>query len=183
MAGDPNNANVWGEGDVLVLFDPPTDQVEIEATLPASVDDDFSGDWEYVGYLDGATGHDESMTSTTTDHSVWGGGVIRTSEKDEKLMRAFVARETNDVVERLARVGNRERVLIAFVVRDGDVETRHISRRPARVMRNGNVQRNEDALTGYPLQATLYPDTTVSPTGSAGEDRYFYTQSTEDTGS
>ena len=173
MSGDTENASVWDDADVFVSFD-------LDAAVPATVDDDFGVEWELVGFLDGAAGFAEDVSETATSHMVWGQGAIKRSYKDTEVMVSFTARERNETTERLARPNNRERVLIAFEVREGTKVFRKISREYAIVSRNGSVTDNEDALTGIPLQAWIAPDTTVD---ASTENQYFTEQATAGYGS
>lgn len=161
MAGNPQNAAVWSEGDVFVSFDP-------EPATPANVDAPFGIDWDYVGLLNGSTGVAENATSTNTKHYAWGYGAIAETEKDHELTISFTAREDNPVVRQLAypgdaavgsvRFGPAVPCFIAYEVREGEKVKRFISRRACKVRRNGDTTRNEDNLEETPFQATILPD-------------------------
>lgn len=173
MAGDPDNASMWDDADVFVSFD-------LEADVPATVDDDFSGDWVLVGLLDGAAGFAETVDEPRTTGRAWGAGVIKTNYKGAEVTRKFTALEDNETTERLARPNLREKVLIAFETREADKVTRHIARKPANVRRAGDSTANEDNLAMIPFQADIFPDTTID---ADDEDQFWLRQSTEPLGS
>lgn len=161
MAGNPQNAAVWAEGDVFVSF-------EADPELPTDIDDPFPADWDYVGLLNGSTGVNENATQTVTKHSAWGYGVIAETEKDHEITIDFTCREDNAIVRALAypgtadagsvRFGPAVPAFVAFEVREGDKAKRFISRRSCKVRRNGATTRNEDNLEETPFQATILPD-------------------------
>lgn len=173
MQGDSNNTSVWDDADVFVSFN-------LNATKPADTAEDFGVDWEAVGFLDGTTGFAESVSETETSHKVWGQGTIKKSYKDTEVMVSFLARERNDTTERLGRPGNHEPFLLALETREGDRVYRKITKEHAVAKRNGDVTDNEDALSGIPLQATIYPDTTIDANDA---DRYWDIQDSAATGS
>lgn len=161
MAGNPENAAVWAEGDVFVSF-------EDAPAVPADINADFGVDWDYVGLLNGSTGVSETATQTVTKHSAWGYGIIQETEKDHEIMVDFTCREDNVLVRRLSypstadagsvRFGPAEGCFVAFEVRDGTKSKRFISRRECKVRRNGPTTRNEDNLEETPFQVTILPD-------------------------
>lgn len=170
MAGDIDNANVWAYGDVYVSFD-------LDATIPADAEADFSVDWEAVGLLDGDGGFSEEVSETTTSHRAWGYGTIKKSHRDLEVTVSFTALEDNPTVERLSRPGLHEDVLIAFETREGAKVKRRISRVAADVTRNGAKVDNEAGLAMVPLVATIFPDTDIDVTS---ENMHFIEQSTDD---
>jgi hypothetical protein len=180
MSGNPDNASVWDEGDVLVLFDPPSTAEAISALMPASIDADFGEDWVLAGLLDGSAGFADTTDEPVTKHRAWGAGVIKESRKGAEVNVTFTAIEDNETTERLGRPNLRESVLIAFVTTEDGVEKRKIARKPAKVRRNGAQTDNEDALSMKPFTASIFPDTSVDP---ADDDPFWLVQKTSDTGS
>lgn len=162
--GNPVNAAVWEGGNVFISF-------ETAPANPASIDDLFGVDWEYVGVLNGSTGVSETANQTVTKHSGWGFGVIKETEKEHELVIDFACREDNDLVRRLSypatsqgapagtvRYGPSEPAFIGLEFIEGTKVKRFISRAACKVRRNGATQRNEDNLEEVPFQATILPD-------------------------
>lgn len=173
MAGDADNASMWDDADVFVSFD-------LEASDPATIDDDFSNDWVLVGLLDGAAGFAETVDEPRTTGRAWGQGVVKTNRKGAEVTVKFTALEDNETTERLGRPNLREKVRIAFETREGDKVRRRIAREPSSVRRNGDTTANEDNMAMIPFQADIFPDTAIDP---ADEDQFFLVQSTADAGS
>ena len=135
MAGNPDNAAVWGQADVLIA--------PIGTALPVG-NAAFGVAWEHVGLLDGGQGFEESIEQDSTDHNAWGYGVIATTYGNTKVTKTFTALEENSTVMGLVYdtsgmtfddeagtyVGdlkvrdNTSRVLVAFVTTSGDTERR-----------------------------------------------------------
>lgn len=86
MAGDPTNAPVWAEADVLL--GPVTAAIP---THPAA----YSVDWDFIGLLDDNNPFDAGAeTIDKTDHSAFGYGVYATTYKNQKETVTFTALET-----------------------------------------------------------------------------------------
>lgn len=86
MAGDPTNAPVWAEADVLL--GPTTAPIP---THPAA----YSGAWSFIGLLDDDNPFDAGAeTIDKTDHSAFGYGVYATTYKNQKEVATFTALET-----------------------------------------------------------------------------------------
>lgn len=163
MAGNPGAARLWGDADVYVSFD-------LEAAVPATIEAPFSAEWDLVGLLDGDTGFTESREEETADQFAWGGILMRTSRRNFKLTRSFMAYESNETTFRLrypgstatsivAPSGNRiERVKIAFETRDQDITERFISAYQAEVVPDGDVVQGESEISAITFIATIYPD-------------------------
>ncbi len=158
MAGDPSKATVWPEADVYIA---PT-----TATAPASIDVEFSVDWDLVGLLDGDTGFTQSREEETSDIYAWGGILVRTTRRNFKQTISFVALEDNDTTRELIWpdsppgqlvVPRPKRVKIGFEMREGDYSKRLISAYEAEVAITGDIVDNEAALTRYELTATIFP--------------------------
>ena len=160
MSGDPSNARLWADADVLVSFD-------LDAAIPATVADEFGSAWDLVGLLDGDEGFTEARSEDETDHYAWGGVLVRTGRKNFKMTRSFTALEWNATTRRLAYPGSDpgeisvpryERCLVAFETRDGNTVRRLISAFEAEIVPAGDMTENEADLTKYPFVATIYPD-------------------------
>lgn len=164
MPGDPDNASLWADADVYV--GPTT------ATDPATIDDDFGVEWGLVGLLDGTFGFVEQRNWDKKDIYAWGGILVRTSRKNFKETKKFVALEDNDTTRELIWPGSGSgqlvvprptRVKIAFETREGDVKRRLISAYQAEVEIDGDIKDTEEDLTKYEFLATILPDSSVSP--------------------
>lgn len=162
MTGSPDNANIFDGADVLVSFD-------LDAALPATIDDAFDGDWSLVGLLDGEDGFGESRDWDTADHFAWGNLPIRTLRKNFKLTRTFTAKETNATTDRLRWPGSTssqvvvprvERVLVAFETRDtvAGITRRVICRRYAGITPDGDIEENDSDVASVSFAATVFPD-------------------------
>lgn len=87
MAGDPINAPVWAEADVLL-----GDEAATAPAHPAAYD---TADWDFVGLLDDNNPFDAGAeTIDKTDHSAFGYGVYATTYKNQKEVVTFTALET-----------------------------------------------------------------------------------------
>src|SRR5690349_8740880 len=96
MSGDVDNVAVWAEADVLLG--------PLTAPNPAAgADFALTGTdpWGFAGILDGSAGFTESQSSTSTDHTGWGVGVVATTRKDLSITRTFTALEDNEETLRL----------------------------------------------------------------------------------
>lgn len=159
MAGDTANASLWADADVYIALDEG-------AANPSTVDNDFDGDWELVGLLDGEAGFTESREEEKSDHYAWGGILVRTSRRNFKLTRKFIALESNPAVRALVypgstagtiRVPTRNRFKIAFETREGDVVRRLISSLYAEVDEVGDIVESEADLTKREITVVIYP--------------------------
>jgi hypothetical protein len=166
MAGNTANTAVWGEADVLIA--------PISATTPVG-NAAFSGDWEYVGLLDGDAGFGENQSVDSTDHNAWGYGVIATTHQGNKTQKTFTALEDNETVLSLIYdtsgmtfgVGTFSGALavkdftdqfkIAFVTRSGDNERRFISANYATAEPGDGGSESETNLQSRPITVTVYP--------------------------
>lgn len=158
MTGTPGNANIWAEADVYVSFD-------LDATLPATVEDPFGEGWSLVGLLNGEDGFTEGRDWDAEDHFAWGGLIVRTARRNFKLTRSFTARETNATTDRLrwpgssdsqVRIPRPERVLLAMETRDGDLTRRVITSRYAEIVPDGDITENEGDVADVSFVATVY---------------------------
>lgn len=169
MAGNPTNAAVWGNADVLIA--------PIGTAIPVG-NAVFGAGWEYVGLLDGGQGFEESIEQDSTDHNAWGYGVIATTYGNTKVTKTFTALEENSVVMSLvydtsamtfddeagtyagdlAVRDNTERVLVAFVTKSGDTERRMITKNYATIAASGAGSESEEALQSKGFTATIVPD-------------------------
>jgi len=170
--GDPTNANVWAEADVLIG--------SVNAPIPTGLApfDIGSGanQWRYVGALDGGQGFSESLEVQSTDHSLWGFGVVMTTYAGQKTTMSFTTAENIEEALSLAydtssmtfdSDGHRgylkvrdlsERLRIAFVTYAAGFEERYISANYATVAPNGAASRTESAMGLRPYIATIAPD-------------------------
>jgi len=164
VAGDPSNATVWPDADVYVA--------PLGSTVPAGAGTPFAAAWELVGLLDGDAGFTQSRAEEKNDRYAWGGILVRTTRRNFKLTLAFTPLEDNDVTRDLiwpASTGGYlvvprpARVLVAFEIREDDRVRRLITAYQAEIEVNADVNDNEQDLTRYPMLATIFPDTSVSP--------------------
>ena len=165
MSGDPSNANLWEDANVLIAFDPDA------ANIPADVDEAFDNTWTLVGLLDGDQGFTTARSEDVTEKYAWGRRLIKTSRRNFKETKSFTAYEYNDAVQALLYPGSDpitagtrdlkvptvQRVMIAFETIENDVVRRMISFYEAEVALNGDLNENESDVTGYPFIATIYP--------------------------
>jgi hypothetical protein len=164
VSGTPENARQWAEADVYVSFD-------LEAALPATINDPFDSDWELAGLLDGDAGFVESRNEDMTDFFAWGGLLIRTARRNFILTRTFTSLEASSpVIDRLrypgstddeivVPSGNRiEQVKVAFETVDRDITRRVITRNYAEVTVDGDVTESEQALSSIPFVVKVFPD-------------------------
>lgn len=159
MAGDPDKASIWGDADVYVA--------DVDGETPANVDAPFGGDWDLVGLLDGDAGFEESRSQDSSDFFAWGGLLVRTSRRNFKLSRKFVALEENAVTLGLIwpgsgqgerRVPRIKRVKLGFETVDGDKVKRVITRRYAEISEVGTIKDSESELTKLEITVDIYPD-------------------------
>lgn len=169
MAGNTANAAVWGEADVLIA--------PIGTAIPTT-NAAFGAGWEYVGLLDGGQGFEESIETSSTQHTAWGYGTIFTTYQDQVLTKTFTALEENEVVMGLVydvsgvtfddvagtytgtlKVRDHtEQILIAFVTRSGSNEKRLISKGYATVAPTSAGSDSEESLGSKTFEATIYPN-------------------------
>ena len=169
MAGNPDNAAVWGGADVLIA--------PIGTAIPAA-NAAFGAGWEYAGLLDGGQGFEESIEQDSTDHNAWGYSVIATTYGNTKVTKTFTALEENSTVMGLVYdtesmtfddtagtyVGdlkvrdNTERLLVAFVTTSGDTERRLITKNYATVAATAAGTESEESLSSKGFTATIVPD-------------------------
>ena len=131
MAGNPSNAAVWGGADVLIA--------PIGTAIPIG-NAAFDAAWEHVGLLDGGQGFEETIETTSTDHTAWGYGVIATTYGDLKVR------------------DNTTRVLVAFVTKSGGTERRLISKNYATIAATSAGTEGEESLGSKAFEATIVPD-------------------------
>ena len=176
MAGNPDNANIWGDADVYVG--------DLDAVNPATIDAPFGGDWGLVGLLDGDEGFTEARNWDSDDFFAWGNLLIRTARRNFALTRQFTALETNAVTmglvwpgsgpgERVVPKGNNPKKL-AFETVDGDRVVRAITRRYAEVESVDDIKDSESDLRKYAITVKIYPDADgvlfdIQPVDGAGE--------------
>jgi hypothetical protein len=169
MAGNPDNAAVWGGADVLIA--------PVGTAIPVG-NAAFGVAWEHVGLLDGGQGFEESIEQDSTDHNAWGYGVIATTYGNTKITKTFTALEENEVVMNLVYdasgatfddvagtyVGdlavrdNTERVMVAFVTTSGDTERRMITKNYATIAATAAGAESEEALASKGFTVTVVPD-------------------------
>ncbi|MFT4288173.1 hypothetical protein [Nocardioides sp.] len=162
MTGNTENARLWADADVYVTPD-------LAATEPATVDTAFAAAWGLVGLLNGEEGFTTAREEETNDHFAWGGILVRTSRRNFKLTRTFVALEDNATTRSLIWPGSPAGKLIvprpvpvkvAFETRDGETKRRLITKRYAVITVDGDETENETDLTSVTLLATIYPTAT-----------------------
>lgn len=159
MSGDPDKASIWGDADVYVA--------DVDGATPANIDTPFGLDWDLVGLLDGDAGFEESRSQDSSDFFAWGGLLVRTSRRNFKLTRKFVALEENAVTLGLVwpgsgqgerRVPKVHRVKLGFETTDGDKKKRVITRRYAEISEIGTIKDSESELTKLEITVDIYPD-------------------------
>lgn len=183
--GDPRNANVWSEGDVLI------------APLGSDIPEDGSAfdldQWSYVGYLNGEDGFTETIEVETNDHFAWGGHLLATTRSNFKLTRTFTAFEDNETVMDLVYPGHdvsfgsdgtgglgpgayegilnvpdlQAEFMIAFETRTGSQLKRFVSAYRAQVDERGDKEETEGELAARELTIAIYPGETDSETGDS----------------
>ncbi|TDC02599.1 hypothetical protein E1091_00365 [Micromonospora fluostatini] len=160
MAGDPSKASLWADADVYIADDLDTDN-------PTDIDEPFGTGWGLAGLLDGEAGFEEGREEDKTDHYAWGGILIRTSRKNFKMTKKFIALEDNPVVRGLIYPGSTHSTIVvprhgpkkvAFEVRDGARKERLITRRHAIVDTIGTIKDGEDELKKYETTLGIFPD-------------------------
>lgn len=158
MSGNPDNASLWAEADVYIA--------PLGTEKPATVEEEFGGDWGQVGILDGDDGFVESREEDKEDKFGWGGILIRTPRKNFKLTKKFSALEDNEVTRKLVWPGSPVGkiviprpvpVLVAFETREFGKIRRLITSRHAEIDVDGDITENETDLTKYELLATIFP--------------------------
>lgn len=149
------------------------------ATASGTVTATFnSGQWKFVGLLDGGQGFEESIEQESTDHEAWGYGVIATTYKGTKVTKTFTALEENSTVMSLvydvdgmtfdddagtyegdlAVRDNTERVLVAFVTTSGSTVRRMITKNYATIAATSAGSESEESLASKGFTATIVPD-------------------------
>lgn len=169
MAGDTTLAEYWPDADVLVA--------PIGSAVPATIDDDFDGDWDIVGLLDGEAGFNETRDEDVEDKFAWGGILVRTTRKNFILSKSFTALEYNPVTRGLIYPGSGEGEIVvprpaarmvAFQTEGltvaGDVVRRRlITANYAEITFDGDRAEVEDDITRNPFMVKIFPDATESP--------------------
>lgn len=169
MAGNPDNAAVWGGADVLIA--------PVGSPIPTD-NEAFSAAWDFVGLLDGDQGFEETNEQESTDHSAWGYGVIATTYGSKKVTKTFTALEENSVVMGLVYdttgmtfddeagtyVGDlavrddTERLMVAFVTTSGSTLRRKVTKNYATVVATAAGSESETALGSKGFTVTIVPD-------------------------
>jgi hypothetical protein len=163
MSGNTAAASLWANADVLVTSN-------LAAVIPPDESTPFTSDWSFVGLLDGDKGIERNMTETETDHYAWGGILVATTRTKHKETKQFTCLEDNAVTRSLIWPGSSPGqlvvprptdILIAFHTYTGGKVHRLISAHRAQVvLAGGKVLENETDMTAFPLEATVYPDST-----------------------
>lgn len=157
MAGNPENASVWADADVYVSATAFT-ATTIDQGLPVG---------NLVGLLSGDAGFGNTREMESNDFYAWGGILVRTTNRNIKVMKSFTLLEDNPQTRSIVWPGSSatelvvprpSRMFLAFELREGDRVRRQITRRPAQVMVDGDFSESEGDLTQYPISATIYPD-------------------------
>ncbi|QLQ11181.1 MAG: hypothetical protein HZY75_13360 [Nocardioidaceae bacterium] len=166
--GDTKKTAVWGGADVLIA--------PASATIPTGLAA-FSGDWKFVGLLDGGQGFEEAIEVESTDFNAWGFGVVATTYRGQKTTKTFTALEENATVMGLVYdtagmtfsdedgtyIGDlavkdfTEKVRIAFVTYSGSTEKRFISKNYATIAPSAAGTESEEALQSKGFTATVFP--------------------------
>lgn len=162
MPHDPDNAHIYDTSDVYVSFN-------LEATDPASVDDEFGVDWELVGLLQEGSGFTTARDEDTGDHFSWNGGFIRRHYKNVHVTKAFTPIEDNDTVRRIINrgvyedtelvlaTGPPERCKLALVLTDTPKDYVKIEIwDEAEVVMSGDVVESEEDITAYEFTAHIF---------------------------
>lgn len=175
MAGNPDNAAVWQNADVLIAaLGSPT---PVDGTTGDPDGSAFSADWDAVGLLNGDDGFTESMDMDTSDFYAWGGILVATTRRNFKLTRQFTAYEDNQTVKDLVWPGHtltfdgsggytgtlvtpdlQYKFMIAFEVRQGTQIKRVISKNYAQIDERGEATESESDLQSRQLTVAIYPD-------------------------
>lgn len=170
MAGDPNNAGVWSEADVL------TAGLAVANPAGGAAFVVTTGNWAPLGILDGAAGFSESQAFDNNDFFGWGFGKIASSKKNLTVTKSFTALEDNlttlglayDASAVVLATGNYSGDLkarnlnlkfkIAFEVRNGSTIRRLISKNYAQINALGDATEGEDSLMTRQVTVDIYPD-------------------------
>jgi len=156
MAGNPENASLWADADVYVSQTPFT--ATIDQDLPIA---------GLVGLLSGDAGFGNTREMESNDFYAWGGILVRTSNRNIKVMKSFTLLEDNANTRAIVWPGSTatklvvprpSRMYLGFELREGDRTRRLITVRPAQVMVDGDFSESEGDLTQYPISATIYPN-------------------------
>lgn len=170
-AGNPDNAEVWAEADVLIGTVASVIPVGGAAFALTGADK-----WSFVGLLDGGQGFSEAQTNDATDHNAWGFGVVATTRRNLAITKTFTVLEENLVTlalfydtSGLTFTGDNyagdlagrdltEKFRIAFATRSGGVEKRRVSKNFAQIDSIGDATEGEDALESRQVTVKIYPD-------------------------
>jgi hypothetical protein len=159
MSGDVSKADLWADADVYIG--------STTAPNPADETKPFSAAWGLVGLLDGDAGVTETRSEDSSDFFAWGGILVKSSRKNFKLQRKFVALERNAVTRGLIYPGSTGGVIkiptrnyfkIAFEMREGAKVRRLISSLYAEVAEIADITESESDLTKYELTVTIFPN-------------------------
>lgn len=170
-AGNPDNAEVWAEADVLIGTVASVIPVAGAAFALTGTDK-----WQFVGLLDGGQGFSEAQTNSSTDHTAWGFGVVATTRRDLAITKTFTVLEENlvtlalfydttgltftgdDYAGDLAGRDLTEKFRIAFETRTGGTIKRRVSKNFAQIDSIGDASEGEDALESRQVVVKVYPD-------------------------
>jgi hypothetical protein len=161
MSGDPTNASLWADADVLIA--------PVGSPIPADASTPFSVAWSLVGLLDGDKGFVHSRSQDVKDHYAWGGILVATTRAKYKQSVKFTVLEDNVTTRSVIWPGSSVGqivvpkpgdILIALETRKGGKVHRLISANRAQVDVNGDITENETDMTAVELEATVYPDST-----------------------
>lgn len=175
MSGDVENVHLWAEAHVLVA--------PVSTALPATIEEEFPGGWEPVGFLAGDEDMPENFEEQTTRFHEWSGGIVAESHREQVITVEFTPIEWNDVVRDLVwpgsdndelRLGQPARVLFATEFADSDIKRRKITAGHAKIRRSGAINRSPSQVEKFPLTATIYP----LPAANGNPPTYWTTQET-----
>lgn len=158
MAGDPINAALWTDADVLVA--------PLGSPIPANAAAAFSGAWTRVGLLDGDAGADHNRSVNKDDKFAWGQILVRTSRKNFKLELGFTMLEYNDATRSIIWPGSSATrlkvptptpILLALELREGNRTRRLITALHAECDVD-SYNESENDLAKFPVKASIFPN-------------------------
>lgn len=176
MAGNPDNANIWANGDVYIGDEEAETPMDSEKKTPNG--EDFGSDWDLGGLLDGSEGFTESISLDSNDFFAWGGVFLGSTKQHLKITRTFTAYEDNETIMSLRYPGSdleyddktggyagslmiddlQKRFKIGFQTRTGSNIKRVVTRLYAQIEEWGDSTENEEGVATFPFTVAIFPE-------------------------